>query len=675
FYGDQGEIQDAKEEEDEVNAWDGGSNGSSSTRNLTSAECSESKTSESGKQQKGIFKRASSAGDVYRHRRVTWSDDLGYDDSKTSIGDDSRRHVRRSTSEAIIAATSYEDHLDSLRRAHSNTLHRKSQRFQHIGKNNHWASSDSEDEHVLQSDHTDDGNVTTPHEEREDAFDYQHFLLHTAVGDYAIPTESETSVIETDDGDDVDDDDDDDDDNDDDDDDDDDEAQDEPAVADGNSAESEASDNKDSDDRENSNDGNTVVTAKSEGNDKPCSSRAPSQDAPSHTQESAGERYHLTPTTARMTSSNGSHESLSTTMTSETASRGRESADEATANEKPVRHRRNSSGKTIPGHHATGSIGNSGAVRYKFSSIRNASSPTVLIQPHPIEGRASSRASVTSRRSRGLSVQPRTADRGVQTSPDRLKCQSAKAIPSRLPTDSECMPSYSAPHPKVATSSLRLQMETGVLSSSSSTRTTDSGIFASTSSVTGSTGMIAPKAAKASSQAHSSQSQNLFRSALDSPLSTGNGSITSPKAPAPGSPMPDLQEVVTSLITTAASRYAPTSVTNNNGNQLPEHADSLQNDHPDPSLTQLEDEDLTRLSALFTSIGQLAFRLQVSLAEQAKQWPLPPDHSPSTPSSHSSSGIAQSSSSARATNVLRARLDAARRVLDGKLEIPPRQQK
>lgn len=352
-----------------------------------------------------------------------------------------------------------------------------------------------------------------------------------------------------------------------------------------------------------------------------------------------------------------------------------------------TRHKRDASDKTVTMSNPRESFGSSGPVRYKFSSIRNASSPTVLIQPRTVDGRVSSRASGKRSRSRtSNNAFPQMIDRGIQTSPEpqpqpqpepetetepqsEPEPQSAKQTPVSSPTQRESSTPYQSPPAKIGQTPLRLHTETESLRSSTSARTTDSGTSASVSSATAPAAASAEEAPPPPPPKY--QAYSPHQSTLGSPLSISKRSVASSHTSLQGSPLPDLQEVVASLITSAANRFVPASVINNTARTSTENGEAAQPNNMGSPLTQLQDQDLARVSALFTSVGQLAFRLQVSLAEQEKQLAALPEQSPRTPMSARRPGTGQSMTpSMRATNVLRERLEAARRVLDGKLEIP-----
>lgn len=106
----------------------------------------------------------------------------------------------------------------------------------------------------------------------------------------------------------------------------------------------------------------------------------------------------------------------------------------------------------------------------------------------------------------------------------------------------------------------------------------------------------------------------------------------------------DIDNVMDSLIESSATMYAPSSVTEAKDGKFD---------------TILRDADRARLAALFTSIGQVAFRLQLSLATSKDDNYASTDNSSSKPSQ-----------AVWAASKLRERLDAAKKVLDGKVEIP-----
>lgn len=279
---------------------------------------------------RGIFKRAASAGDVYPHRRVTWSDDLGQDLS--GIGKKSKkgtsRHLRRSKSAAIAGEINTEDRPSILRRAQSSTLHRKSQRFS--GSTcDEWVSSSSESESGSQgvppSDEDDSGHVTTPHEERADAFDYEHFFLNSALAHYAIQTDSEASVAGTED--------------DENDEHEEEEKEEEGIEQDGRDPEHNVAENHDDDQQsevngEGDSDNDSIKTAKNVGGqDNSPVSRRPSAELPQrHQNEQQSESQTadsklLAPAAKNSSSPYDSSESLSTVMSYETATEGLNSED------------------------------------------------------------------------------------------------------------------------------------------------------------------------------------------------------------------------------------------------------------------------------------------------------------------------------------------------------------
>ncbi|KAI5302760.1 hypothetical protein KEM56_000385 [Ascosphaera pollenicola] len=493
-----------------------------------------------------------------------------------------------------------------------------------------WASSESESDYIPQSDESDDGHVTTPHEERADAFDYEHFVLHSAMAQYA---DSETSFTETEDSGEIE------------------EEQADEHDVEGEVAEDESDDPQHEVDPNGDSDNDSVKTAKNVGgqDNSPVSRRSSSKYSERQTQPPTAESKLLAPIAKSSLSSKESLESLSTVLTFETATEGRSSREDLSetlgelrpglasgsytelcimaAHEQSTQHKRDASDKTVTIQNPEKGFSSSASLKYKISSIRNADSPTVLIQPRSFENRASSRAS--SRKSRS-------------------RVSNATAYVQTIDPPS---PAYQSPHLKVVPTPLRIHTETDSLRSSSSARTADSGTSASVSSVTAPAAAAPAQASASNSHPHSPR-----RNTLGSPLSLRKHSIADSQTSSPGSPLPDLQEVVASLISTAANRFAPASVMANTA-LSPEQGDSAHPSHMGSPLTQMQDQDLARLSALFTSVGQLAFRLQLSLANQEKQLPALPEHSPSQ--------------SVRATHVLRERLEAAKRILDGKLEIPP----
>ncbi|KAI5294630.1 hypothetical protein KEM52_003569 [Ascosphaera acerosa] len=429
------------------------------------------------------IKRAASAAEFGSHRRVTWSDDF-----TTSQQRDEIRLASTSISTDLRGKLSPHDH-------------------QTTAPLNSARSFDEQS-----------SPATTPHELREDAFDYQHFLLSSAMAsDYANPSDTD-SLLATDD-------------------DCDDQTGEltEPDSATTSSAATPMA---------------TELTGpeirQPDGPSSPSNDLAVSSEPQLQQTEAAPSGDYLAPPTGVTMPFRASQESLSTVMTYETASEGRNSSNGSEASDAisiPQNRSRQNSGKApFEGASSTGSL------RYKFSAIRNASSPTVLIQPQLL--------------------QPRAAESPRSTS--------------------------------------ELQ------------------------------GTVIPEA-KTTSRPNSELG---------------------------------LQDVVSSLIMTAARRYAPPSVVSPTISAQDGVAPSSE-DQTSSSLTQLQDQDMARLSSLFTSIGQLALRLQLSLAEQQHS---PDESQPSTPRTPSTvkgaGSIHSHTASARAAQVLRDRLEAAKRVLDGKLEIP-----
>lgn len=120
------------------------------------------------------------------------------------------------------------------------------------------------------------------------------------------------------------------------------------------------------------------------------------------------------------------------------------------------------------------------------------------------------------------------------------------------------------------------------------------------------------------------------------------------------------------LIERSATVYAPSSVTEARDGRFS---------------TVLRDADRARLAALFTSIGQVAFRLQLSLEttddddDDDHENNNNNDDNDNDVKKHNNNApqqnrMSQPSQAAWAAQKLRERLDAAKKVLDGKVEVP-----
>ncbi|KAI5307799.1 hypothetical protein KEM55_007388 [Ascosphaera atra] len=385
-------------------------------------------------------RRAASTGDVEQGRRVTWDEESivnarynRHTDAGDDEDDDEFEAERKSTIKAVTMA--------NIRRSKSiamgwlpsdiegnNTpdspqaMNTRLRRIGHSGMVEPTAALGSkhgipdglgitgfEDPAALDesSSPVDEGGDvveedTTPHEQRADAFDYEHFFLHSAMGHYPIDSEIEDEE-EGEEGEYL-------------------SGEDEDYGEDGEGEEVIEEEEYEEDEN---NDRESVRTAK--GNDKrnsDVSSTSTPQEAEPQGEENHPEKDNLLSIYPGNTSAvqGSSQESLSTILTFQTAPEARSNSGTPVQDSRHLGHSRNSSQRTVTAHRASPSDGsnassNSG-MQYKISTIRSASTPTVLIQPRLAgESRSSSRASDSRSHKPNQRAPPRMVDRGMQTFP------------------------------------------------------------------------------------------------------------------------------------------------------------------------------------------------------------------------------------------------------------------
>ncbi|KAI5302043.1 hypothetical protein KEM55_001344, partial [Ascosphaera atra] len=272
-------------------------------------------------------------------------------------------------------------------------------------------------------------------------------------------------------------------------------------------------------------------------------------------------------------------------------------------------------------------------MQYKISTIRSASTPTVLIQPRLAgESRSSSSASNSRSHKPNQRAPPRMVDRGMQTSPEIRRDDTPANTPLQQQQQQMVAPNlhrHPTP-PKSPPSSLKFQKERRSLNSLSSARTTGS-----TASIPESVSESSPletkpptdAAAAAATEASAPHPLQHRPSIISSPSRSVSGSFRSygqrsigsshsQFAPASRDSASHLNSMIGSLVSNAAARYAPPSIAQKAGvsstdltdanqqarlSQQQHQLQQQQQQQQQQEATPLPDYDTARLHALLNS--------------------------------------------------------------------------